>query len=103
MQMMASVNRTFLRRSAIRKMFAKLDSMGALRRLSVGRCYRLVRALPLAGGRPLPNGGGTTVTEPPAPVTAASAAVHPWRNGGAPTLPEPRARVMAASADFEKA
>ena len=70
--MMVSVKRTFLRRSGIRKMLARLASMGLLD-AAVGRCYRLVRALPWAGGRPWPNGSGTTVTEPPAAVIAVSA------------------------------
>ncbi len=65
--MMVRVKRTFLRRSGIRKMLARLASMGFLDG-AVGRCYRLVRAFPRAGGRPWPNGGGTTVTVPPAEV-----------------------------------
>src|SRR5271156_628975 len=48
--MMVSVKRTFFRRSGIRKMLARLASMGLLD-AAVGRCYRLVRALPWAGGR----------------------------------------------------
>src|SRR5450432_226907 len=65
--MMVSVKMTFLRRSGIRKMLARLESMGLLD-AAVGRLYRLVRALPCAGGRPWPNGSGTTVMDPPAPV-----------------------------------
>src|SRR5580704_2556470 len=68
--MMVRVKRTFLRRSGIRKMLARLASMGLLD-AAVGRCYRLVRALPWAGGRPWPNGRGTTVTDPPAAVIEA--------------------------------
>src|SRR5450432_180937 len=70
--MMVSVKMTFLRRSGIRKMLARLESMGLLD-AAVGRLYRLVRALPCAGGRPWPNGSGTTVMDPPAPVMVASA------------------------------
>ena len=38
-----------------------------------GVSYRLVSALPLAGGRPSPNGSGSTSTVPPAAVMACSA------------------------------
>src|SRR5664280_1355254 len=70
--MMVSVKRTFLRRSGIRKMLARLASIGLLD-AAVGRCYRLVRALPWAGGRPWPKGRGTTAVDPPAAVIEASA------------------------------
>src|ERR1700722_11433148 len=70
--MMVSVKTTFLRRSGMRKMLAKLASMGLLDAAG-GRRYRLVRGLPCAGGRSWPNGSGPTVIEPPAAVMAASA------------------------------
>src|ERR1700674_76236 len=70
--MTVSVKRTFLRRSGIRKMLARLASMGLLD-AAVGRCYGLVRALPWACGRSWPNGSGSTVLDPPAPVMVASA------------------------------
>ena len=55
-------------------MFARLESIAAssLRR-GMGRCYRLVSALPFAGGRPWPNGRGSTSTRPPAASMAAAA------------------------------
>ena len=53
------VNRTLFRRSGTRKMLPSLDSMVLSCRslLEPTTGYRLVRALPRAGGLPCPNGG----------------------------------------------
>ena len=95
--MMVSVKTTFLRRSGIRKMLARLASMGLLD-AAVGRCYRLVRALPCAGGRSWPNGRGTTVTDPPAAVMAASADLEKaWASTRTARVSSPPPRTLTRS------
>src|ERR1035441_8910952 len=95
--MMVSVKRTFLRRSGIRKMLARLASIGLLD-AAVGRCYRLVRALPCAGGRPWPKGRGTTAVDPPAEVIEASADLEKaWASTRIARVSSPPPRIFTRS------